>query len=187
MIEQVKKYIESNGFSLVEKDSKYENYLEEIGLEDIFVNQQENEMYIVKGKKEPIALNEVKLYIDKIAGFTMIFPNKSISYNINLVFVCPLEKKHHNDEFLNLKNRINVERDKYYCRKFVINSKAKSLEEELDTLPVRSVSVHIKEQFSGYDDLNKDIIEIIGDTMFHELSKTEKPSLESILELINIE
>ncbi|OPG99375.1 hypothetical protein B2I21_05495 [Chryseobacterium mucoviscidosis] len=187
MIIRVKEYLKENGFSQVNEDSKFRKYIEEIGLDDVYLNYLENEMYIVKGKDEPISLEEVQSCVDKIAGFTLLFPNLALSYNVNLVFICPLLKQQIKDGFLDQSNRLIIERDKYYCRKFVINSSAKNLDEEIDILPIRPVSLHIKEQFSGYDGLNQSVLKVIGTSIFEELSKKEKPDLDTILKLIEIE
>lgn len=187
LIIRVKEYLKENGFSQVNEDSKFRKYIEEIGLDDVYLNYLENEMYIVKGKDEPISLEEVQSCVDKIAGFTLLFPNLALSYNVNLVFICPLLKQQIKDGFLDQSNRLIIERDKYYCRKFVINSSAKNLDEEIDILPIRPVSLHIKEQFSGYDGLNQSVLKVIGTSIFEELSKKEKPDLDTILKLIEIE
>ncbi|WP_277469713.1 MULTISPECIES: ABC-three component system middle component 1 [unclassified Paenibacillus] len=183
----MKQYLKENGFSPINEDSKFRKYIEELGSDDVYLNQLENEMYLVKGKDEPVSMQEVQSYVDKIAGFTLLFPNLALSYNVNLVFICPLKKQQIKDGFLNQSNRLIIERDKYYCRKFIINSSAKNLDEELDILPIRPVSLHIKEQFSGYDGLNQSVSKVIGDSIFEELSKKEKPDLDAFLKLIEIE
>lgn len=187
LIGRVKKHLQDNGFSPISKESKFRKYIEEFGSDDVYLNQQENEMYIVKGKKEPMTLEEVQSFVNKIAGFTLLFPNIALSYNINLVFICPLKKSQVNSELLDEMNRLIIERNKYYCRKFVLDSNVKNVDEEIDILPIRAVSLHINEQFHGYDGLNRSVSLAIGDTMFEELRKSEKPDLDAILNLIEIE
>ncbi|MBD3917585.1 hypothetical protein H8B09_02375 [Paenibacillus sp. PR3] len=187
MIIRVKKHLEDNGFNPISEESKFRKHLEELGLDDVYLNKQENEMYIVKSKDEPMALDEVQIIINKIAGFTLLFPNISLSYNINLVLICPLNKKQVDNELLDGINRLNIERNKYYCRKFVLNSSAKNTDEEIDILPIRAISLHIKEQFNGYDGLNRNVSNVLGDAMFEELSKPERPELDQILKFLEIE
>ncbi|MEC0269694.1 hypothetical protein [Paenibacillus anseongense] len=187
MVTYVKKYLLENGFKPINENSKFRKYVEELGSDDVYLSLNENEMYVVKGKNEPVSLEEVQSYIDKIAGFTLLFPNLALSYNVNLVFICPLNQERKNDAFLNQKNRLLFERDKYFCRKFIVNSKAKDINEELDILPIRPVSLLITEQFSGYDGLNKSVSEVLGDSIFEELCKKEKPDLEAFLKLIEID
>lgn len=187
MIIQVKEYLQENGFSSINDESRYKKYIEELGLNDVYLNQKENEMYVVKGNDEPISLDEVQSCVDKIAGFTLLFPNLALSYNVNLVIICPLNNQKVKNKLLNQSNRLNIERDKYYCRKFVLNSITKDVNEELDILPIRPVSLHIKEKFNGYEGLNERVLNVLGEVLFKELSRSEKLDLDDLLKLIEIE
>ncbi|MDR7317282.1 hypothetical protein [Brevibacillus nitrificans] len=187
MINRVKKYLQDYGFNPISVDSKFRRYIEELGSDDVYLNRKENEMYVVKGKNEPVSLKEVQSFIDKIAGFTLLFPNLALSYNVNLVFICPLKQEQKNNGFLNQSNRLLFERDKYFCRKFIINSRATDIDKELDILPIRPISLLIREQLSGYDGLNQSVSEVIGDSIFEELCKKEKPDLEAFLKLVEID
>ena len=183
----MKEYLQENGFSSINDESRYKKYIEELGLNDVYLNQKENEMYVVKGNDEPISLDEVQSCVDKIAGFTLLFPNLALSYNVNLVIICPLNNQKVKNKLLNQSNRLNIERDKYYCRKFVLNSITKDVNEELDILPIRPVSLHIKEKFNGYEGLNERVLNVLGEVLFKELSRSEKLDLDDLLKLIEIE
>lgn len=146
--------------------------------EHVYFDANEREAYLLIEKANIFSPSEIDQLVDEIAGFITLRPNDILKYNINLVLLCPLQL--YNNNAINESDPkykiLSYEKDRYFCRKFLLDTTNPNFEEEIDLLPFMPVDVDFNQVSQGYDGL---IIEVkkLFDTeeFFGRLSDGSKP------------
>ncbi|MBH0160460.1 hypothetical protein [Fictibacillus sp. 26RED30] len=154
-----------------ESDSYVNKLLIKTEFQDIFINQDESEAYIVIFNDHIFKEEELKMFESKIIGLIGYLPNTPIRYNINLVLACPLKIKE-GDRLSETSNAIiRYERIKYYCRRFFLDIENSSFEDELIMLPFSSIQLDI--DVKGYNGILREIQKIVPENLYEELMKDQ--------------
>lgn len=183
MREKVESYLKVNGFNLLSSDSKYFKVLSKLSVSSVFISSEENEMFLLEETSSIFTETEINKIVGEIAGLAIYYPNEALTYNINLILICPIKVTSIDQEIYN--KIMSFERDKYYCKKFIINSLNKSFQEELDILPITPINLQYKDGFKGYQGLNDQLIDILNDDLYQELISENPPKLRKVMSLLS--
>ncbi|MGG1629821.1 hypothetical protein [Rossellomorea sp. NRS-1567] len=186
----VKDYLLTNGFlekhfmrksAIINSEGKKENRVINIlPFNHIFISQSEKEVYILEENESLFTSKELMKMDNLILTFIQFLSNKdSIKYNINLILICPFNKKKDKKE---LQKMLGFERNKYTCRKIFLDTSSKDFSEEMAILPSFPLDVQLVLKSSQIDSLTNNIKEIMDENLFRVLLKdSEEISLDQVL------
>ncbi|MDN4075852.1 ABC-three component system middle component 1 [Fictibacillus terranigra] len=190
----VKDYLHANGYSekpfmkksaIINSEGKRE--ISEINIlpfKHIFISQSQKEVYILEEKECLFTSNELEKMDNLILTFIQFLSNKdAIKYNINLVLLCPFNKKQDQKE---LQKMLGFERNKYTCRKIFLDTSSKDFSEEMAILPSFPLDVHLVLKSTQIDSLSNKIKEVMDDNLYSALLKdAEELTLNQVLVALN--
>ncbi|UPM56376.1 hypothetical protein [Gottfriedia acidiceleris] len=195
MLKRVLKLLMENGFekrktiSQIRKLgylSRTQELLQLLSFKHIYINSKETEMYVICESKKIFIEEQIKEFEREIASFVIMLGNKPLAYNINLVLLCPLNlKKNHLSENNHISKLIDIERDKYNCRKFFLDTANRNFEEELDIIPSLALKIEVDSSNLSYEQTIQKIQEDMHPELFKELIKNEDtPDLQQVLQVL---
>lgn len=180
--EDITKVLEGVGFLKVNNingsDSIFNLWHDLLPFDSVFSDSYGKEIYIIEEQLEQMFSKEIIATIeDKVRAFIYSRQNNDgIRYNINLILLCPIDKK--SQEY---KEIVDLERNKYTCRKLFLNSKCSNYEDEMSILPFIPISSYINYDVSELTNLADEInrITFSNEIILNELLAKE-PSLKNI-------
>lgn len=193
-LNDVKDFLLANGYSekpfmkkSVTINSEGKKAINEINIlpfNKIFISQNQNELYILEEKECLFTPDELVKMDNLILTFIQFLSNKdAIKYNINLVLLCPFNKKKDQKE---LQKMLGFERNKYTCRKIFLDTSSNDFREEMAILPSFPLDVQFVLKSDQINSLSNKIKEIMDDHLYTELIKdTDKLSLNQVLMSLN--
>ncbi|AIQ34699.1 hypothetical protein R50345_08790 [Paenibacillus sp. FSL R5-0345] len=194
MLEQLISMLENNGYyrmSYIQRLPKYDKdnnkyemkYLNILNFDYVFSDKENKEVFIIQEKNKIYTKDEIKRYEEEVASFINFNPHNSLKFNITMVLLAPLylqmkKSKKVSFEVLEL---LSSEKDKYFCKKIVLDSKNSNFEEELSILPLVPINISVKDKSNGYNGITLKLKEFINESVFNELIKTQSiPDLQAI-------
>jgi hypothetical protein len=186
-LEIVQEFLKSRGYK---KTKFYRKNNEDIlPIDIIFINRDETELYIIEEKEAPFNKEEIENIENDILAFIQLLPNRSpLKYNINLLLLCPFQSENVNKEDLNF--LVGLERNKYTCRKIVLDTSCSNdifMKNELSLLPSFPIIVELTPSKSIRDNLAEEVRTVVKQDLYNELVKSnEDLYLEKILKLLEI-
>ncbi len=141
----------------IDKHYDFDFRNELLHFDTIFSDKYGREIYIIEEQNEKIFSKEAIYKIEEnIKAFIYSRPNNDgIRYNINLVLLCPIDKK--TQEYNDI---VNLERDKYTCRKIFLDTECSNIEEEMSILPFIPISSYVNYDVSEMTNLSDEIKKI---------------------------
>lgn len=197
MLKKVLNLLTLNGFEKRQSKGRYkklgctsrlQEQLQTLSFKHIYINTAETEMYILCESKEAFTEKEIKEYEREIASFVIMVGNRPLAYNINLVLLCPLNlKKNQLSVNSPISRLIDMERNRYYCRKIFLDTANRNSEEELVTLPFLPVKIELDISHLNYEKTAEKIQKVIPAELHKELIKKESnPNLQQVVKFLEI-
>lgn len=194
MLQQLISLLENNEYyrmSFIQKLPKYDigknkyemKYLNILNFEYVFSDKENKEVFIIQEKNKIYTKDEIKRYEEEVASFINFYPNNSLKFNITMVLLAPLnlEKKKSKKVSSDVLELLSSEKDKYFCKKIVLDSKNNNIDEELSILPLVPINISVSDKSSGYNGITLKLKEFINDSVFNELIKIQSiPDLQII-------
>ncbi|MGP4080003.1 ABC-three component system middle component 1 [Pseudalkalibacillus sp. R45] len=190
-IEIVLEFLKSNGFEEKKFNREFtKNNSEDIlPFNNIFINRNETELYIIKEKSTYFTQEEIETFENNILAFIQLLPNRNpLKYNINLLLLCPLHTKGADKSMVNF--LVGLERNKYTCRKIVMDTAISNdmfIKNELSLLPSFPINIELTPYKSLRESLEEDVKTVVNQKLYNELIKwNEELNLDTVLNLLEL-
>lgn len=159
-------------------ESNFSSWKNLLSFESVFSDSCGREIYIIEEQIEKMFSKQTIIEMeDRVKAFIFSRQNNDgIRYNINLILLCPIDKKS-----LEYKNIVALERDKYTCRKIFLNSNCQCIQDELSILPFIPISEYVDYDVNKLMNLTDEINKISynNEIILNELLSKE-PNLKKI-------
>lgn len=189
-LEIVKEFLKSNGYAEKKYNREYKNNFEDIlPFDNIFINRNENELYLIEEKRTPFTQEEIEAFENNILAFIQLLPNRNpLKYNINLLLLCPLHTESVDKSDINF--LVGLERNKYTCRKIVLDTSRSNdifIRNEISLLPSFPIKIELTASKTIRDSLIVEVKKVVNPNLYKELVKVDEDlNLTKILNLLEL-